>query len=278
MPDAWTSNEIKLIVRAYLGMLADHAAGRPINKAAVTREISRATGRSPGSVQFKLQNASAVLSDMGEPWIPGLMPRSHYQGALSEHLRERFHAWKADQSTEGARLTPAGAPKQPGAPALDRAESLSHAELKQVVVDVLRARPNQSVAKKNLVSHVCKELDIQNLRGSRRVQFAKALNRAVGSLKQTRPPTVREYKSSLNVRIRLASPRGDKLDTSNSVQATADTSSTSLAEMGTAFSAIQPYISRLLVLCPECREGFSVPVPVEAVRCLHCSWSPRMEP
>ncbi|MDH2403260.1 DUF3883 domain-containing protein [Bradyrhizobium sp. SSUT18] len=41
-------------------------------------------GRTKGSVEFKHQNVSAVLDEIGLPWIQGYKPRDHYQDSLSD--------------------------------------------------------------------------------------------------------------------------------------------------------------------------------------------------
>jgi hypothetical protein len=50
-------------------------------------------GRSRGSVEFKHQNISAVLDELGMPWIPGYKPRRNYQDdildAIDRYLTQR---------------------------------------------------------------------------------------------------------------------------------------------------------------------------------------------
>ncbi len=46
--------------------------------------ISLLNERSPGSIEFKHQNISAVLIEMGLPYISGYKPRSNYQTLLKE--------------------------------------------------------------------------------------------------------------------------------------------------------------------------------------------------
>ena len=41
-----------------------------------------AIGRKPGSIERKLQNVSAVLDEIGIPWIQGYKPLAHYQDSL----------------------------------------------------------------------------------------------------------------------------------------------------------------------------------------------------
>jgi hypothetical protein len=75
----WTDAENDVLVANYFAMLADEMAGRPFVKrhqnAAVVAEI----GRTRGSVEFKYQNVSAVLSKLGSPWIDGYKPAMNAQ-------------------------------------------------------------------------------------------------------------------------------------------------------------------------------------------------------
>ncbi len=43
-------------------------------------------GRSHRSVEFKHQNISAVLEELGMPWIPGYKPKRNYQNAIFDAL------------------------------------------------------------------------------------------------------------------------------------------------------------------------------------------------
>lgn len=78
------------MVADYFAMMADEVAGRPYNKREHNRALQALTGRSAGSIEFKHQNISAVLSELGLPWLRGYKPRANYQDALvaevSAHL------------------------------------------------------------------------------------------------------------------------------------------------------------------------------------------------
>ena len=45
--------------------------------------------RTDGSIEFKRENISAVLGELGFPWIKGYKPAANYQDALFEAI-ERF--------------------------------------------------------------------------------------------------------------------------------------------------------------------------------------------
>ncbi|MDQ8698164.1 DUF3883 domain-containing protein [Hyphomicrobium sp. LHD-15] len=80
----WTTGELILIVTDYFSMLDAELAGRAYSKAEHRRALLELVKRSEGSIEFKHQNISAVLQDLGLPWIPGYKPRSNYQNALLE--------------------------------------------------------------------------------------------------------------------------------------------------------------------------------------------------
>ncbi|MYH57927.1 MAG: DUF3883 domain-containing protein [Boseongicola sp. SB0675_bin_26] len=81
----WTDEENDLIVEDYFAMLAKDVAGREYMKAAHRRALMpRLQDRSEASIEFKHQNISAALRDLGEDWIRGYRPARNYQGALAD--------------------------------------------------------------------------------------------------------------------------------------------------------------------------------------------------
>lgn len=78
----WSSSEVAAVVADYFTMLADQLARRPYNKRDHNRALQAFTGRSPGSIEFKHQNISAILVELGLPWLLGYKPRFNYQEAL----------------------------------------------------------------------------------------------------------------------------------------------------------------------------------------------------
>ena len=82
-------DELDLIVADYFAMLADELAGRTYVKAEHRRELMAELGWAKGSVEFKHQNISAVLNELGMPWISGYKPRKNYQDAIFDAI-ERY--------------------------------------------------------------------------------------------------------------------------------------------------------------------------------------------
>lgn len=82
----WTPEEVRLIVEDYFEMLRGEQTGSTPNKSEHRRNLMEHIGRNKGSVEFKHQNISAVLSELGLPWIKGYKPRHNYQGALLDAI------------------------------------------------------------------------------------------------------------------------------------------------------------------------------------------------
>ena len=83
MPNAWSNIEVELIVADYFKMLSSELKGENYSKATHRRSLlPLLANRSDGSVEFKHQNISAVLVNLGQPYIKGYLPRFNYQKIL----------------------------------------------------------------------------------------------------------------------------------------------------------------------------------------------------
>jgi hypothetical protein len=80
----WTEGELHSIVGAYFAMLEDERSGRPYSKTEHRNTLRKVVQRSPGSIERKHQNISAVLQELELPWINGYKPLGNYQEALAE--------------------------------------------------------------------------------------------------------------------------------------------------------------------------------------------------
>jgi len=80
----WTDAENDLIIADYFAMLALDVAGQPYNKSAHRRALHGHIDRSPGAIEFKHQNLSAVLIAFGLPWINGYKPMFNFQDSLAD--------------------------------------------------------------------------------------------------------------------------------------------------------------------------------------------------
>ena len=84
----WSAREVALIVADYLTMLTSELTGQGYNKTARRRLLlERLPGRSGGAVEFKHANISAVMLELGFPYLRGYKPRANFQrAALMEEV------------------------------------------------------------------------------------------------------------------------------------------------------------------------------------------------
>src|ERR1700736_3294814 len=82
----WQADELDAIVADYFGMLAADISGRPYIKSRHSAALMAQIGRTHRSVEFKHQNISAVLDELGMPWIPGYKPKRNYQNAIFDAI------------------------------------------------------------------------------------------------------------------------------------------------------------------------------------------------
>ncbi|MPQ45579.1 DUF3883 domain-containing protein [Marinifilum sp. N1E240] len=81
----WSSIEVELIVADYFAMLNNELLGIKYNKAEHRRNLlPLLNNRSESSIEFKHQNISAVLVNLGQLYIKGYLPRFNYQALLEE--------------------------------------------------------------------------------------------------------------------------------------------------------------------------------------------------
>jgi hypothetical protein len=87
MNDDWSKMEVELIVADYFNMLSLEIVKKAYNKTSFRKALlPMLNGRSEGSIEFKHQNISAVLANMGLPFIKGYKPRFKYQQILEEEV------------------------------------------------------------------------------------------------------------------------------------------------------------------------------------------------
>lgn len=92
----WSDEELDLIVADYFAMLRAEQSGEPYVKAAHRAALMEQISRSKRSVEFKHMNISAVLRELGIPWIDGYRPMPNYQrsifAAIDRYLSDRPQA------------------------------------------------------------------------------------------------------------------------------------------------------------------------------------------
>jgi len=79
----WSRQEVQACVADYLHMLALELNGQRYSKAAHIRALTEnLQGRNSSAIQFKYCNISAILLELGYPYIEGYKPRANYQTLL----------------------------------------------------------------------------------------------------------------------------------------------------------------------------------------------------
>ena len=87
----WSRLEVEATVRDYLDMLASELRGDEFNKSAHNKALrTRLDDRTRGAVERKHQNISAILIELGFPYINGYKPLDNVQGMLRDVLREHL--------------------------------------------------------------------------------------------------------------------------------------------------------------------------------------------
>ncbi|MBN8607015.1 MAG: DUF3883 domain-containing protein [Caulobacterales bacterium] len=82
----WDDAELDAIVEDYFAMLSAELAGRAYVKSHHSAALMERIGRTHRSVEFKHQNISAVLDELGLPWIAGYKPKRNYQNAIFDAI------------------------------------------------------------------------------------------------------------------------------------------------------------------------------------------------
>jgi hypothetical protein len=88
----WTKREVQLVVADYFDMLRSELVGEPFVKSHRNAALRELIGRSKGSIEFKHRNISAVLNELGEPWITGYRPAVNYQKVLCDEIEQVLDA------------------------------------------------------------------------------------------------------------------------------------------------------------------------------------------
>jgi len=91
MANDWSREEVEAAVSDYFDMLAMELRGEQFNKAEHNRNIQKLLDNRPkGSVERKHQNISAVLIELGYPYIDGYKPLGNYQVLLRDVVEQHL--------------------------------------------------------------------------------------------------------------------------------------------------------------------------------------------
>lgn len=95
MANDWSSAEVEALVSDYLDMLGAELRGVDYSKTAHRRALAPLLNhRSDSSIERKHMNLSAVLIELGYPYIDGYKPYSNYQTLLFDVVADRLGADK----------------------------------------------------------------------------------------------------------------------------------------------------------------------------------------
>ncbi|MBM7766589.1 hypothetical protein [Glutamicibacter nicotianae] len=86
----WGDQELEVLISEYFEMLRAELNGNSYVKRRHNEVVVNLTGRTASSVEFKFCNLSAVLIDLGLPYIRGYKPRSNYQKRLFSLAEQRI--------------------------------------------------------------------------------------------------------------------------------------------------------------------------------------------
>jgi hypothetical protein len=107
----WKDDELDAIVADYFEMLVADLARRPYIKSKHSAALMERIGRTHRSVEFKHQNISAVLDELGLPWIPGYIPKRNYQNAIFDAIDRYLSIHTSIREMTPEKPTPPHSPK-----------------------------------------------------------------------------------------------------------------------------------------------------------------------
>jgi 5-methylcytosine-specific restriction protein A len=85
----WHDSELEAAVDAYLWMLDQESHGKPYNKSDVNAKLREKSlsGRTKGSIEFRMQNISATLDELCLPRISGYLPAKNVGEGVKDRIR-----------------------------------------------------------------------------------------------------------------------------------------------------------------------------------------------
>ena len=112
MSESWSRDEVEATVGDYFHMLTLELAGQNYNKTEHRRSlVRRLKGRSDGAIERKHQNISAILIELGCPYISGYKPLRNYQALLFDVVSDRLRGdTRLDHTALAAVQMPASTP------------------------------------------------------------------------------------------------------------------------------------------------------------------------
>ena len=130
----WGDDELDAIVADYFAMLDDEISKRPYVKSQHRAALMSVLRRSPGSIERKHQNISAVLVELGLPWIWGYKPLANFQQALFDAIdRELTRRERVGPAVAEPLIQPLPGPDQVFVPMPDGSVTVRRSGLERLV-------------------------------------------------------------------------------------------------------------------------------------------------
>jgi len=97
----WNDEEFEAAVQAYLEMLSLEQGGKEYKKSSINEALrqTKLSGRSRSSIEFRMQNISAVLEEMGRPRIKGYAPAKNIGFRGTEKIKTAILKLDKDSTT-----------------------------------------------------------------------------------------------------------------------------------------------------------------------------------
>lgn len=140
----WTDEENGILVSAYCDMLRSELQDERFVKAQVKRQLQEIMGRSPGAIEYKFMNVSAVLREMNFPFVTGYKPYPNIQASLRDTVRDEILRRPELADIAFDKLTRA-------MPDVSGSAAWIEGEAPTVDLDVFSARPGKRVGRWDFV-------------------------------------------------------------------------------------------------------------------------------
>lgn len=101
MAASWSEAELDAAVDTYIEMIKLETARLPYSKLSFYRRLAEKLGRSEKSIEYRMQNISAVLDEMNETWITGLKPAGNVGTRVKAQIVSLIKNKKSQSNKKG---------------------------------------------------------------------------------------------------------------------------------------------------------------------------------
>lgn len=106
MAENWSDEELAAAVNAYKEMAQLEANQTPYSKRKYYRDLAVRFGRTEKSFEYRMQNISAVLHEMGHSWIPGLKPAGNVGANVRPRIEVLLSNCNGERRPDGVQNAP----------------------------------------------------------------------------------------------------------------------------------------------------------------------------